>query len=98
MSNNLTPGQKAQKTRVANDPSWGKKTKCKTNSVYSDPNGVHAILAKFVKDNKLTIYKVYERIILDFLLAMKAEGMQSTVYEKHSKQFKKHLDNPLELN
>ena len=92
MSNNLTPGQKAQRTRALNDPEWGKKKKCTTNSVYSDPNGVHAMLSTFVKENKMTIYKVYEHIILDFLLAQKDTGMGSTVFQTHKKILAQHLE------
>ena len=86
----MTPAQKAQKTRAQHDPTWGNKKKCKTSAVYSDPNGVHHLLATFVKENKMTIYKVYEYMILDFILKQKNTGAISTVYKTHKSMLDNH--------
>ena len=88
--NNMTPGQKAQITRAKNDPTWGTKSKNMKSSVYNDPHKVHDVLATWVKENGMTVYKVYEYIILDFLLDQKKEGMDSTVFKTHKHMFNNH--------
>ena len=87
---NLTPAEKAQKTRIMNNPEWGKKKKCKSYAVYTDPNHIHDLLASYAAERDLIIYKLYEQMIFEFLLKKKKAGVKSIVFTKQS--FNKFLE------